>query len=170
MPTKHGKCNTPEYNSWSGMINRCAHPSQKGFENMQKAGIKVHDSWLSFEGFYADMGSKPDPDLVLTRLDPDGDFCASNCVWAKYGVNQHNDKLRSNNTSGVKGVFFTSRSKYQAAIYVDSNRMHLGTFDTVREAASARREAEKRYWGPSRKQPVLVSHLSFLFPASVDTQ
>ncbi len=151
MPTKHGKCNTTEYNSWSGMINRCAHPSQKGFEYMQKAGIRVHDSWLTFEGFYADMGSKPDPDLVLTRLDPNGDFCASNCVWAKYGVSQHNDKLRSNNTSGVKGVFFTSRNKYQAAIYVDSNRMHLGTFDTVGGGCGCAQRSGKALLGSSTK-------------------
>ena len=147
MATKHGKCDSSEYNAWSGMINRCAHPSQKTYEAMQEGGISVCDAWLTFEGFYADMGDKPDSEMVLTRLDPDGDFCPSNCVWAGYGVNQHNDKLRSNNTSGVKGVFQTTRGKFQAAIYVDSKRIHLGTFDTMGEAAHVRREAETLYWG-----------------------
>ena len=147
MPTKHGKCGTSEYVSWGGMINRSAHPSQKGFESLQDKGVIVCDAWLTFDGFYADMGEKPEAAMVLTRLDPDGDFCPSNCLWAENGVNQHNDKLRRNNTTGVKGVYLTARGKFQAAITIEAQRKHLGTYDTIGEAAGARKDAEVKYWG-----------------------
>ena len=147
MPIKHGKCGTSEYLSWGGMINRCSHASQRGFNSLQSNGVKVCDAWLTFEGFYADMGSKPHNEMVLTRINPDGDFAPENCVWAEYGVNQHNDKLRTNNTSGVKGVYRTQRGKFQAAIYVEAKRIHLGTYTTIDEAAGVRKEAEDRYWG-----------------------
>ena len=146
MAEKHGKCGTPEYVSWGAMINRCAHPSQRGHNSLHSNGIKVCDAWFDFEAFYADMGSKPDETMVLTRMDPDGDFCPENCIWAAYGVNQHNRKLRTNNTTGVKGVYLTPRGNYQAAIHIDAKRKHLGTFDTLGEAAGARKEAEDLYW------------------------
>ena len=147
MPEKHGKCGTAEYISWGGMVNRCQHASQRGYDSLQSHGVKVCDDWLTFEGFYADMGSKPDGEMVLTRLDPHADFAPANCIWADPGVNQRHDRLRTNNTSGVKGVYRTSRGKWQAAIHIDSKRKHLGTFDTIDEAADARKEAEKEYWG-----------------------
>lgn len=147
MPTKHGKCGTSEYTSWGGMINRCAHASQRGYNSLQSNGVKVCDAWLTFEGFYADMGPKPDAEKVLTRRNPHADFSPENCLWADPGVNQHNDILRTNNTTGVKGVYCTPRGKFQAAIHVAAKRIHLGTFDTLDEAAYARKDAEDRYWG-----------------------
>lgn len=147
MATKHGKCGTSEYYSWGGMINRCAHPSQRAYDSLQSKGVTVCDAWRTFDGFFADMGLKPEAGLVLTRIDPDGDFCPANCRWDVAGVNQHNDKLRLNNTSGVKGVYRTSRGKWQAAITIESKRKHLGTFDTIEEAAGVRKEAEALYWG-----------------------
>lgn len=146
MPELHGKCRTPEYTCWGGMLNRCHNPSQNGHVYLQGSGVTVCAAWLVFENFYADMGDKPDPDMVLTRIDPDGDFCPANCIWAAPGVGQHNDKLRSNNTTGVKGVYRTSRGKWQAAITIEAKRKHLGTYDTIGEAAAKRREAEEQYW------------------------
>ena len=146
MPLKHGKCGTSEYLTWGGMINRTSHASQRGFNSLQSHGVKVCDAWRTFEGFYADMGDKPNDEMVLTRLDPHADYCPANCIWAEPGVGQHNDRLRRNNTIGVKGVYHTSRGKYQAAITIDSKRIHLGTFDTLDEAAGVRKQAEGEYW------------------------
>lgn len=51
-------------------------------------------------------------------------------------------KLRSDNKSGVTGVFSHS-AKYEAQIRVDGKAIYLGCYSTLEEAAAARRGAEK---------------------------
>lgn len=56
--------------------------------------------------------------------------------------------LRTNNTSGHKGVSWNKQcEKWQAKIKIPGERKHLGLF-TTREAASvAYRKAAKKYFG-----------------------
>lgn len=136
---------TPEYNIWNAMKARCGNPNAKSYPDVGGRGIKVCERWLTAANFLKDMGPRPDHDHILTRMDPDGDFMPENCSWKPYGVAQHNTKLTSNNTSGVKGVH-KARAGYQAKITFDGNAIHLGTFETLDEAAKARRKAEDRYW------------------------
>ena len=51
-------------------------------------------------------------------------------------------KLPSDNTSGVKGVYFI-RGRYVAKIVFQKKQYYLGSFETLEEAAEARREAEE---------------------------
>ena len=55
-------------------------------------------------------------------------------------------KLRSNNTTGVTGVTL-SRGKYEAHIGFQGKKYNLGSFETLEEAAKARRDAELQYFG-----------------------
>ena len=56
--------------------------------------------------------------------------------------------VNKNNTTGIKGVSFRpERGKYRAYIKFQRKNIHLGTFDTLEEAAFARKEAEKYYFG-----------------------
>lgn len=146
MAIKHGLANTPEYEIWNAMLERCNNENCSKYEYIGGRGITVCEAWSNIENFYADLGPRPSPDMILTRLDPDGDFTPENCVWAPYGVAQHNNKLTSNNTSGVKGVFATARGKYQARIGAFGKVIYLGTYDTLDEAAAARVAGEKKYW------------------------
>lgn len=53
-----------------------------------------------------------------------------------------------NNTSGVKGVTWDkARSKWRAQIVFKGKTYHLGRYDTLKEAAQARRIAEDRLFG-----------------------
>ena len=49
--------------------------------------------------------------------------------------------------TGVKGVYF-HRNKYRAEISIRKKRKYLGVFNTLEEAAQARKEAEKKYFKP----------------------
>ena len=51
-------------------------------------------------------------------------------------------KLPSDNTTGYKGVYF-QKGKYIAKIVFQQKQYHLGRYDTVEEAAQARKEAEE---------------------------
>lgn len=50
-------------------------------------------------------------------------------------------KTPTNNTSGVRGVYFI-KGKWSAKIVFQKKQYHLGNFDSIDDAASARREAE----------------------------
>jgi hypothetical protein len=56
--------------------------------------------------------------------------------------NQTNVLLRSNNTSGYKGVIWNKQNKkWQAYISVNYSKTHLGYFDNIEDAASAYKKA-----------------------------
>ena len=58
-------------------------------------------------------------------------------------------KTRSDNTSGIKGVSFDKdRGKWVAQITFKGKWKFLGRYDTIQEAAEARREAEQEIFDP----------------------
>ena len=72
----------------------------------------------------------------------------SNLRTATQSQNIMNTRIRSDNTSGIKGVsFHKSRGKYQVHIAVNGKIKHVGSFDTIEEAKHARSEAERKYYG-----------------------
>lgn len=58
--------------------------------------------------------------------------------------NHRNMKMSRANTTGVCGVH-PHKGKYKAQIRANGKTRHLGTFDTVADAARARKIAEKQY-------------------------
>lgn len=69
-----------------------------------------------------------------------------NLRFATQRENLKNQSVSSKNTTGVTGVHFSkTRKKYVAQIKVNRKIMHLGSYDTLEEAAAARREAELKY-------------------------
>lgn len=60
--------------------------------------------------------------------------------------NQQNMKLLVTNTSGMTGVHFVqSRNKWHARIEVDGEKISLGLFEDLDEAAAVRKQAEIKY-------------------------
>lgn len=58
--------------------------------------------------------------------------------------NHKNRKIPKTNTSGVHGVsWYKRKQKWQAMIRTSGGHLHLGYFDSLDEAAKARKEAEK---------------------------
>ncbi|MBB6446493.1 AP2 domain-containing protein [Bacillus benzoevorans] len=148
---KHGHTakNSPEYRSWRSMITRCEDESVNNYERYGGRGIKVCKRWRnSFESFLSDMGKRPTLSYTLDRIDVNGNYEPSNCRWADLTQQAINKRLQKNNNTGVRGVHWSKRErKFKAQIKYRGKFSHLGTFDTLEEAAKARKEAEIKYWG-----------------------
>ena len=81
--TTHAMYGTPEHTAWSSMLTRVRNPNCKGWPNCGGKGIRVIDEWLTFEGFYADLGPRPGSNYQLKRHDLDGHFEPANCAWVE---------------------------------------------------------------------------------------
>lgn len=87
---KHGYYNTPVYNAWRNMKQRCFDANVPDFKNYGARGITVCERWrVSFEAFLADMGDRPDG-MTLDRIDVNGNYEPGNCRWATQATQVRN--------------------------------------------------------------------------------
>lgn len=81
----------------------------------------------------------------------DGD--PSNNRWlnlrpATHQQNLCNTRLRSDNTTGAKGVVFDKRNgRYRARIYLNKRHVSLGGYDTLEQASAVYAEAARKHFG-----------------------
>lgn len=100
--TINGK-RSPEYNSWTGMVQRCTNPNNPRWNRYGGRGIKVSERWrAAFESFLLDMGPRP-KGTTLDRVDNNGNYELSNCRWAE-------PRDQSNNTN------ITLKLEYQGSV------------------------------------------------------
>lgn len=72
----------------------------------------------------------------------------ANLRFCTHGQNIANDGPKKNNKLGVKGVDLIKKTgKYRATIRYNYQKIHLGNFDTLREATEAYNKASKKYFG-----------------------
>lgn len=143
ISTRHGMYGSPEYVSWCAMMTRTTNEKQENYKNYGARGISVCDEWKEFESFFRDMGEKPSTSHSIERVDNDKGYSKENCTWADRSTQNQNQRLRRDNKTGHKGVYYrASNRKYCARIQRDGVDRHLGSFDTLSEAIKARQQAE----------------------------
>jgi hypothetical protein len=144
---RHGKIKSSEYGPWTAMRARCNNPKFKNYKYYGGRGITVCERWENFDNFLEDMGPRPTPKHSIERIDTNGNYEPGNCKWANDEEQMQNRRMVSRNKSGVNGVHWNNWSKkWAASIGTHGKQLHIGYFDTVEEAAEARKNAEKLYW------------------------
>lgn len=94
-------------------------------------------AWFMVHGQWPDQIDHIDHDRSNNRL--------TNLRDVSNRENQLNASISRNNTSGVTGVHQLPSGRYLARITVNRDQISLGTFDTIGEAAQARKKAEQLY-------------------------
>lgn len=135
---RHGLCRASEYKVWQGMKDRCSNPNRKGYKYYGGRGIRVCDRWMDFGNFIADMGSRPPERFSIERLDNDKGYEPGNCKWATREEQSKNLQKQARNKSGFVGVD-RENNGWTASIRLGGKKVRIGHFQTVEEAALARR-------------------------------
>lgn len=142
--TKHGGWNKSSYNTWRAMIRRCTNPKDKDYPRYGGKGVTVCSEWLDYATFAKDVG-EPVGDETLDRINVYGNYEPSNCQWAGLTQQARNVRVRENSESGVTGVVLY-KNKYYATITVKKKKYYSKVFNTIEEAATARKELEHLHW------------------------
>lgn len=106
--TTHGmkrrKSAVPEYAVWTMMKRRCSDPNDPSFPRYGGRGIGYAERWETFEAFISDVGRRPSSRHSLERVDNNGNYEPTNCVWAL-------PRQQANNTRSNTMVTYEGRSQ-----------------------------------------------------------
>jgi len=138
-----------------------------GWEHRCKDGhtyvvVRVNgEDWAAHRVCWAVMtGEQPPPSIDHENGDGTDNRWA-NLKAGHEGLNERNQALQKNNTSGVCGVTWNRvTERWHARITVNRKHITLGSYDSLDDARVARLEAEKKYGFSERhgKQRREVAH------------
>lgn len=132
----HGMRGHRLYGVWANILSRCTNPNIIAYRRYGGRGIQVCTEWRDFAVFLKwSLANGYSHDLLIDRIDNDGNYEPSNCRWTTREVQNCNTcRIRVNNTSGFRGVSCHGK-KWKAQIGVSGKNTYIGIFDTPKEAA-----------------------------------
>ena len=128
------------YYTWSGMKARCLNPKHKNYLQYGGAGITVCDKWMTWSGFYEDMGERPEG-KTLDRINGKLGYTKSNCRWATKEEQIANRKpQKSSAVSDTHGINQRTKGCFAVALSVKNSSRYFGSRHTLEEAKELRDE------------------------------
>lgn len=138
---KHGFYRHQLGDVFDSMVQRCTNSNNKAYVNYGARGINICKKWMENRAsfFKWAMLHGWEEHLSIDRKNNDNGYSPENCRFVTLGINNRNTQLiRSNNTSGYRGVVFAKHAgKWKSRINADGKCYHLGYFDSKVKAAKA---------------------------------
>ena len=138
----HGLGYTKLYKIWTSIKSRILNSKNRDYTDYGGRGITICNEWkndfMSFYNWAMLNGYEENKGISIDRIDNDGNYCPENCRWATQTIQQRNQRVYKNNSSGYKGVCLIKKTnKYRSCITVDKIKIYLGSFLTAVEGAIA---------------------------------
>lgn len=110
----HGKSNTPLYNVWCYMKQRCYYIKNIMYYNYGGRGIKVCDEWLNdFQAFYNwSISNGYKKGLQIDRIDVNRNYEPNNCRWVNKYINANNKRNNIDFTYNGKTMSLKAWCRY----------------------------------------------------------
>ena len=104
---RHGFSRTKLEKAYAHMMERCYNPKTASYPNYGGRGITVCDEWKKDNKafFKWSIANGYCEGLSIDRIDPNGNYCPSNCRWVTNKVQQNN--RRNNIYIEIDGVRHT---------------------------------------------------------------
>lgn len=137
------------YKCFMAMKDRARNPTKNPKNKDYYLNVDICAKWLvrkqGFLDFLETMGERPGPNFTIDRIDSTKGYFPDNCRWADKTQQTYNSKLRSDNTSGCKGVWWEKNlKKWRACLQYKGKRISLGCFKDKKEAIKAYENAKKK--------------------------
>lgn len=139
----HGYSRTKLGNVFEGMKQRCNNPKNKNYEKYGGRGIKICTEWLNDPKKFFDWAIKNGykEGLSIDRIDVNGNYEPDNCRWADNETQCLNQRLRKDNKTGYKGIYY-SEGVHRVQIRRNKKRYYFGSYKTLPEAVKVLEDAK----------------------------
>lgn len=115
----HGKSNTPLYNVWYAIKQRCYYKKNISYKYYGERGIKMCDDWYNdFQTFYNwSMSNGYKKGLTIDRIDVNGNYEPNNCRWIGVYEQANNKRTNINFTYDGKTMSLKAWCRYLNVSY-----------------------------------------------------
>lgn len=130
------------YRKYKNCLKRAGTITRYGYRQININGGKWYEHRLAYFYVY-----KLWPDVEIDHINQNKlDNRIENLRLATRKQNAKNNILQKNSKTGICGVNFKKQTgRYYAHITINKKHISLGYFDSLEEAAKARKEANKKY-------------------------
>lgn len=142
LPTKKSNKSHPLYVRWKNMRARVYNKNHPRYLDWGGRGIKIYKDWDNFQN-YADyimaLPNSLQEGYTLDRIDNNSDYTPGNMRWATITQQNANQRLRKDNTSGIKNVYkITNKNQWLVCVQRDKVTIVRQLFSTKKDAIKFR--------------------------------
>lgn len=133
------------YNTWDKIKQRCTNKNNDMYHHYGGRDIKMYKPWVNnpikFIEYCMTLDEWDNNSLSIDRIDNDGNYEPGNVRWATNKIQARNKRVLNVGGSGYTGVGETKSQRgkgFIARIHVNNLSVHIGSYNTAKEAAIAR--------------------------------